>query len=65
MKLKIKLPSVYTILFLLIILVAALTWVVPAGQCKMVNNELLGKLVPVAAPIIKLKAARKVLPIFY
>ncbi|PKI17867.1 YfcC family protein [Colwellia sp. 12G3] len=48
MKLKITLPSVYTILFLLIILVAALTWIIPAGQYKMVNNELLGKLVPVS-----------------
>jgi uncharacterized ion transporter superfamily protein YfcC len=45
---KFKLPSVYTILFLLTILVAALTWVVPAGQYEMVNNELLGKLVPVS-----------------
>jgi uncharacterized ion transporter superfamily protein YfcC len=45
---KVKLPSVYTILFLLIILVAALTWVVPAGQYEMANNELLGKLVPVS-----------------
>lgn len=48
MKLKIKLPSVYTILFLLIVLIAALTWVVPAGQYEMANNELLGKLVPIS-----------------
>lgn len=45
---KCKLPSVYTILFLLTILVAALTWVIPAGQYEMANNALLGKLVPVA-----------------
>lgn len=48
MTFKFKLPSVYTILFLLTILVAALTWVVPAGQYEMANNELLGKLVPVS-----------------
>ena len=48
MKIKFKLPSVYTILFLLTILVAALTWVVPAGQYDMANNELLDKLVPVS-----------------
>ena len=27
-----KLPSAYTILFILIVVVAALTWVIPAGQ---------------------------------
>ena len=48
MMLKIKLPSVYTILFLLTILIAVLTWIVPAGQYEMANNELLGKLVPVS-----------------
>lgn len=48
MKLTIKLPTVYTILFLLIVLIAALTWIVPAGQYEMTNNELLGKSVPVA-----------------
>lgn len=48
MKLKIKLPSVYTILFLLIVFVAALTWIVPAGQYEMTNNELLGKSIPIA-----------------
>ncbi|WP_372761753.1 YfcC family protein [Pseudoalteromonas sp.] len=46
--LKFKLPSVYTILFLLTVLIAALTWVVPAGQYEMANNALLGKLVPVS-----------------
>ena len=46
--LKFKLPSVYTILFLLTVLIAALTWVVPAGQYEMANNALLGKLVPIS-----------------
>jgi uncharacterized ion transporter superfamily protein YfcC len=45
---KSKIPSVYTILMLLIVLIAALTWVVPAGKYEMTNNELIGKLVPVA-----------------
>lgn len=48
MSLKFKLPSVYSILFLLTVLIAALTWIVPAGQYDMANNELLGKLVPVS-----------------
>ncbi|WP_121626211.1 YfcC family protein [Poseidonibacter antarcticus] len=42
-----RFPSAYTILFGLIILMAALTWVIPAGQFDRVNNEALGKNVPV------------------
>ena len=41
-------PSAYTILFALIIIVAALTWVIPAGQYTRVASETLGKDVPVA-----------------
>lgn len=47
-KWRLKFPSVYTILMLLTVLIAALTWVVPAGQYQMVNNPALAKLVPVA-----------------
>ncbi|UGS42308.1 YfcC family protein [Pseudocitrobacter corydidari] len=43
-----KFPSAYTILFILIALVAVLSWVVPAGQYQMAMNEALGKEVPVA-----------------
>ncbi len=43
---KLKFPSAYTILMLLTILMAALTWLIPAGQYQMVNNESLGKMVP-------------------
>lgn len=43
-----KFPSAYTILFVLIILVAALSWLIPAGQYQMAMNETLGKSVPVA-----------------
>ncbi len=40
-------PTAYTILFGLIIFVAALSWVVPAGEYTRVMNEQLGKEVPV------------------
>ncbi len=40
-------PSAYTILFLLIALVAIGTWVVPAGKYERVASEALGKDVPV------------------
>lgn len=45
---KLHFPSVYTILYCLIAVIAALTWIVPAGQYQMVENELLGKLTPIA-----------------
>lgn len=45
---RFKFPSAYTILFVLIALVAALSWIVPAGHYQMVMNETLGKEVPVA-----------------
>jgi uncharacterized ion transporter superfamily protein YfcC len=41
-------PSAYTILFALIVVVAALTWVIPAGQYERVASEALGKELPVA-----------------
>lgn len=41
-------PSAYTILFALIIIVAALTWIIPAGQYERVASEVLGKDIPVA-----------------
>lgn len=45
---KFKFPSAYTILFILITLVAVLTWLIPAGQYHMAMNDALGKAVPVA-----------------
>ncbi len=42
-----RFPSAYTILFGLIIFMAALSWIVPAGQFERVQNEALGKDVPV------------------
>jgi len=43
-----RFPSAFTILFGLIILVAALTWIIPAGQYARVASEALGQDVPVA-----------------
>ncbi len=43
-----RFPSAFTILFGLIVLVAALTWIIPAGQYQRVPSEMLGKDVPVA-----------------
>jgi uncharacterized ion transporter superfamily protein YfcC len=45
---KFKFPSAYTILFFLIAVVAALSWIVPAGQYQMAMNATLGKEVPIA-----------------
>ena len=36
---KFKMPSAYTILFLIIIVVAILTWIVPAGTYEYVDPE--------------------------
>ncbi|EEX94895.1 hypothetical protein VIOR3934_05129 [Vibrio orientalis CIP 102891 = ATCC 33934] len=44
---KLKFPSAYTILMLLTVLMAILTWAIPAGQYQMETNETLGKMVPV------------------
>jgi uncharacterized ion transporter superfamily protein YfcC len=42
-----RFPTAYTILFLLIVLVAALTWVIPAGQYDRAMNEEIGREVAV------------------
>ena len=46
-KLQDRFPSAFTILFALIAIVAALTWIVPAGQYERIANEALGKDAPV------------------
>lgn len=43
-----RFPSAFTILFGLIIFVALLTWIIPAGQYQRIPSEALGKDVPVA-----------------
>jgi Predicted membrane protein len=45
---RFRFPTAFTILFGLIILVAALTWIIPAGQYQRVMNEALGREVPIA-----------------
>ncbi len=42
-----RFPTAYTILFLLIVLVAALTWIIPAGQYDRELNEEIGREVAV------------------
>ncbi|PCC97834.1 YfcC family protein [Halopseudomonas pelagia] len=42
-----RFPTAYTILFLLIIFVAALTWVIPAGKYERVMNDSVGREVAV------------------
>jgi uncharacterized ion transporter superfamily protein YfcC len=48
MKSGFKFPQAYTILFALIVVVAAATWFVPAGKYDRTLNETLGREVPVA-----------------
>ena len=45
---NLKLPSAYTILFIIIAFMAAMTWIIPAGQYQTVMNEALGKEVAIA-----------------
>jgi len=45
---RFRFPSAFTILFGLIILVAALTWIIPAGQYERTVNDALDREVPVA-----------------
>jgi len=42
-----KFPTAFTILFVLIVVVAALTWIIPAGEYQRAFNETLGKDAPV------------------
>ncbi|HEY9039171.1 MAG TPA: YfcC family protein [Roseovarius sp.] len=46
--LEARFPTAYTILFALIILIAALTWIIPAGQYERVMDEGLGREIAVA-----------------
>ncbi|SDI47371.1 YfcC family protein [Salipiger marinus] len=55
-KSKLRFPSAFTILFALIVLVAALTWIIPAGQYERVTSEALGKEVPVAGSYAPVEA---------
>lgn len=46
-ELQTRFPTAYMILFLLIIFVAALTWIIPAGQYERQMNEEVGRKVAV------------------
>ncbi|OYX21818.1 MAG: C4-dicarboxylate ABC transporter [Rhodobacterales bacterium 32-66-9] len=43
-----RFPTAYTILFLLIVLVGALTWIIPAGKFDRVESEAVGREIAVA-----------------
>jgi uncharacterized ion transporter superfamily protein YfcC len=45
---RIKMPTAYTILFAIIIFVAIMTWIVPAGQYDMALDSASGREVPIA-----------------
>ena len=45
---RFRFPTAFTILFGLIVLVAAMTWIVPAGQYERATNPALNKEVPIA-----------------
>ena len=42
-----KFPTAFTILFALIVVVAVLTWIIPAGEYQRAFSEALGKDAPV------------------
>lgn len=50
-------PTAYTILFVLIIAMAALTWIVPAGEYERATNAVLEKEVPVPGTYAPVEAA--------
>lgn len=50
-------PTAYTILFVLIAAMAALTWIVPAGEYERATNAALGKEVPVPGTYATVEAA--------
>ncbi|MFK7837451.1 MAG: YfcC family protein [Sulfitobacter sp.] len=52
-----RFPTAYTILFVLIVVMAALTWLVPAGEYQRAPNTALGKDVPVPGTYAQVEAA--------
>ncbi len=50
---RFRFPTAFTILFGLIVLVAALTWIIPAGQYERVVNPALDREVPVAGTYVE------------
>ncbi|MEM8957681.1 MAG: YfcC family protein [Pseudomonadota bacterium] len=52
-----RFPSAFTILFVLILIMGALTWILPAGQYDRAANEALGKDAPVPGTYHEVEAA--------
>lgn len=52
-----RFPTAYTILFALIIAMAALTWIIPAGEYERATNVALGKDVPLPGTYAAVEAA--------
>jgi len=52
-----KFPSAFTILFVLIAIVAALTWVIPAGQYQRTFSQALGREAPVPGTYAQVESA--------
>lgn len=52
-----RFPTAYTILFLLVILMAVLTWLIPAGEYTRTPNEALGSDVPVPGTYQQVEAS--------
>ena len=55
-KTRIRFPTAFTILFILIVVVAALTWLVPAGEYDRTFNEALERDVPVPGTYQEIEA---------
>ena len=53
---KFKFPTAFTILFVLIAVMAALTWIVPAGEYERAMNEDLGRMAPVPGTFHEVEA---------
>ena len=54
---KLRFPTAFTILFGLIVFMAALTWLIPAGQYERVQNPALDREVPVAGTYVETEAS--------
>ncbi|MEH7108831.1 YfcC family protein [Bacillus sp. JJ1764] len=56
---KMKMPTAYTLLFLIIIVIAALTWIVPGGQYDTKVDKVSQQEIPVAGTYHQLSAAKQ------
>ncbi|MGJ7911285.1 YfcC family protein [Neobacillus sp. LXY-1] len=56
---KMKMPTAYTLLFLIIIVIAALTWIVPGGQYDTKVDKVSQQEIPVSGTYHQLSAAKQ------